>query len=177
MAVNNIEGIKKLFAQLKKDRKVLNWGEFADAVGYDRTYISRVINGHETLTADLLKVINNTTFGETKDVVHTTNNVVDESVVKSKDQTIGELKAHIETLKEQVQLLKAQCANLGALRKYAQGAHARLLTLLECQKLLRAQALKMKIDKDPIFERASEEVDTQYDENLQHTLENDNLGF
>lgn len=60
----SIADIKNLYKSLKKSRIVLNWGEFANEINYDRAYISRVVNGHEPLTEELLSVINSK-FGTT----------------------------------------------------------------------------------------------------------------
>lgn len=59
-SVKSVVDVKNLYKILKGMRKVLNWGEFSDQIGYDRTYVSRVLNGHEPLTADLLGKINAT---------------------------------------------------------------------------------------------------------------------
>jgi len=48
----DINGIKTAFRQLKDARVVLTWGEFADNIKYDRTYVSRVMNGREKLSPE-----------------------------------------------------------------------------------------------------------------------------
>jgi hypothetical protein len=64
----DIPAIKELYRELKKARMILKWEEFADKIGYDRTYVSRVINGHEPLTQDLIDKIKNTFPNGTKNV-------------------------------------------------------------------------------------------------------------
>lgn len=64
-----ISTIKELFQDLKKCRKILNWGEFADKIEKDRTYMSRIMNGHEPLTDTVREVIFSTFVDTTKDVI------------------------------------------------------------------------------------------------------------
>lgn len=52
-----IESIKSQYKSLKERRLLLNWEELAEIINYDRTYISRVMNGHENLTEELESAI------------------------------------------------------------------------------------------------------------------------
>lgn len=71
-ALKTIDDIKNAYNRLKSERKVLNWGEFSELVGYDRTYVSRVLNEHEPLTQEMLDKIS-IKLNETENVPHGTS--------------------------------------------------------------------------------------------------------
>lgn len=89
----NVKEIKALYADLKKARTIMTWGEFAGQIESDRTYISRVMNGHEPLTRGLQKKI-------FEKFINTTKNVSRETKIP-KDRT-DEL---IESLKNTNEML------------------------------------------------------------------------
>lgn len=68
MDIKSVSDIKALYQNLKNARQVRNWGEFADKIGYDRTYISRVVNEHEPLTPELKDKIKEVFSDTTKNV-------------------------------------------------------------------------------------------------------------
>jgi transcriptional regulator with XRE-family HTH domain len=49
--------IKEEYKELKKRRIVLTMEEFSQKIGYGRTYLSRVLNGHEPLTDDIKRKV------------------------------------------------------------------------------------------------------------------------
>lgn len=57
--ISTLKSIKEWFEQLREARAVLTWAEFAKKVGYNRTYVSRVINEQEPLTEEFIKAIRN----------------------------------------------------------------------------------------------------------------------
>lgn len=105
----NVSWIKQLFADLKKRRLVMTWQEFAEKVGYDRTYISRVINGHESLTEELVKKIRETDFESTENVTNVTN--------EDTPAVVDPINPHPSSLSkdETIAILVRQQANLSAL--------------------------------------------------------------
>jgi hypothetical protein len=68
MDIRSVSDIRKLYQDLKNARLVRNWGEFADKIGYDRTYVSRVVNEHEPFTPELKEKIKDTFLSATKNV-------------------------------------------------------------------------------------------------------------
>lgn len=95
MVVKDIESIKRLYDDLRAKREVLNWHEFADKIKYKRPYLSRVLNGHEPLTEELLKAVNDTFC--TKAVSRETNV---ENSTDWKEEYLKLAKEHMELLKQ-----------------------------------------------------------------------------
>lgn len=93
MKVKDVASIKEYYALLKKDRKVMNWQEFAERIGYDRTYVSRVLNGHETLTQDFVDKINNAKFSTADYVSHETEDVTKKYIALLEKQNDINLKS------------------------------------------------------------------------------------
>jgi transcriptional regulator with XRE-family HTH domain len=146
--VKDIEGVKKLFKQLKRDRKVLNWQEFADEVDLSRTYISRVLNKHEPLTDEFLDKINNAFHCDTETVNNGTKKEPVNTANGDKDRLINALEKQITFLEGEVSRLEAELRrNLVDLKEYGLANNAHLKTLLECLAHVRS-----KIEKVPLQE-------------------------
>lgn len=68
MEIESVDDIKSLYERLKDARIVKNWDEFSKRIDYDRTYVSRVVNGHEPLSPDLINAIVKEFINPTKNV-------------------------------------------------------------------------------------------------------------
>lgn len=67
--IKSVSDIKTLYQDLKNNRRLVkNWEEFSDKIGYDRTYISRVVNEHEPLTDEVKDKIKEVFINTTKNV-------------------------------------------------------------------------------------------------------------
>lgn len=87
-------------------------------------------------------------------------------LVAAKEETIATLKEQVKFLMEDRDRLRKELeSNSRELVQYAQANHARIKTILECQKLLRSKVLK-----EPI-ETASEQVDKIYLKIVQETFD------
>lgn len=89
--------IRALYDELKKARTVLTWDEFADEIKKDRTYISRVMNGHEPLTEQIKDAIEKR-FGTTKNVPRGTN-----EFALHETHTLSEKDLYILNLRDRIQ--------------------------------------------------------------------------
>lgn len=66
--IKTANDIKHLYQELKTARIIKNWDEFAEKIKYGRSYVSRVVNGHEPFTPELKHAIIDTFLNETKNV-------------------------------------------------------------------------------------------------------------
>lgn len=94
-----------------------------------------------------------------------------EDLIRSKDETIEVLNRMLTLVEEENKRLKAlHETNLAGLNRFAQIVSARVQTILDCHKLLRAFAEQSKVDPKKI-EAASALVDKQYLQILRETVE------
>jgi hypothetical protein len=112
--INSVDDIKTLFKDLKQRRVIITWAEFADKVEYDRTYVSRVINGHEPLTEDFKAKIKKTFRDVTKNVASGEKGVFNDLHFEDEDlgKIIGELKEENIELKARVTVLSVALAKV-----------------------------------------------------------------
>lgn len=111
----DIKDIRELYKRLRKDRIVLTYGEFSEKMGYHRTYISRVLNGHEPLTKDIIDRINSTSFYDTKNVPHGTSGSTKPFTVKTDlDKFIGERTEISNAIEAAVRVLKVKLVEIEA---------------------------------------------------------------
>lgn len=103
MKISKSEDIRQLYFRLKSEGKLNTWEDFSKKIGYDRTYVSRVINNKEPLVDDFARKVESV-FGAAQNVPREAQQ---EGAVKM-DYT-GEL---IESLRNQISLLKEKCEGL-----------------------------------------------------------------
>lgn len=91
--IDSLKAIDALYAHLKKDRIVLSWQEFADRINRDRTYVSRVRNGHEPLTPEFLNAVQEAVDNGTFNVPHGTFPVKEDASDYIRDITVRLIRA------------------------------------------------------------------------------------
>jgi hypothetical protein len=123
MEIKNVNDIRSLYEELKKSRQLKNWGEFADMIGYDRTYISRVVNEHEPLTDEVKNKIIDTFINATHNVPYgTTNGTIVVPIPDDKDKMIREMQKQIVRLEARVNVLTITLVEITGLLKKKEGA-------------------------------------------------------
>lgn len=188
------KGISKRLQEFRESQRLRSVRAFALEVNTDPSYFDKVLKGTADITEKILSGLQHkynlnprwVEFGELPKFIQITpqNSYTNgngngnhaapvEEIVQSKNETIAVLKDQVATLKEETQRLKKQCeTHLTQLQHYGQLNLSRLKTIVECQKLLRAVALKGKIDQKSL-DAAGDEVDTIYAAILQETIQSD----
>jgi hypothetical protein len=90
----NTDEIKELYRDLKAAREIRNWQEFSAKIGYDRAYLSSVVNGSKPLQPDMIAAIQ-------RAFPKTTNNVAPKKQQVLSDGIEITLKEYLESIREQ----------------------------------------------------------------------------
>lgn len=128
MKILHTEDIRRLYFRLKSEGKLKTWEDFSKKIGYDRTYVSRVINNKEPLVNEFAEKVESV-FGIPQNVTPDSQ-IKEQSVIVNadlKDEIIALLKEKIQRLESEKIDLARLIGNQELVKAYLTTLHEHLL--------------------------------------------------